>query len=373
MLTTHLITVRTDLDALEMPWNILAVGQPMRSWNWLATWWNYYGQAEDRELHVLAVYDESDDGTGTLVGIAPWYIERTSIHGSVLRPLGNGHVCTDHLSLLCRPDYLASVATTIAEYLTDNDDEWDRLELDAIDDGDDAITLLVGELESRDALVSCRPAGNCWVIDLPETWDAYLKTISASHRRQLKQCYERKIDSGRSKLHLVTNASELDEAWKILVELHQRRRNELGDEGCFASQQFHDFHRDIAGQLLELGQLRMSWNELDGTPFTAEYHFTSPDTVYTYQSGADSDRLEESPGRLAYMQTVKRAIEDGFTRLDFLRGDEPYKAHFRAEAKPTFDYHVFPNRPLARLRGHVLLAAGTLKHWVKQGVTSVRG
>ena len=68
------------------------------------------------------------------------------------------------------------------------------------------------------------------------------------------------------------------------------------------------------------------------------------------------------------MLTLQRAIEDGFPHLDFLRGDEPYKAHFRAEAKPTFDYHVFPNRRLARLRGHVWMAAGALKHWVKQSV-----
>ena len=114
----------------------------------------------------------------------------------------------------------------------------------------------------------------------------------------------------------------------------------------------------LSAQLLALGQLRMSWTELDGTPFTAEYHFSSPDTVYTYQSGMDTNRLGESPGRLAYLLTTKRAIEEGFTHLDFLRGDEPYKAHFRAEAKPTFDYHVFPNRRLARLRGQVMQCRG---------------
>jgi CelD/BcsL family acetyltransferase involved in cellulose biosynthesis len=373
MLTTHLITARADLDALEMPWNILAAGEPMRSWNWLATWWKYYGKSDDRELHILAVYEESESGAGTLVGIAPWYIEHTPLHGRVLRPLGDGHVCTDHLSLVCRPDYIATVATTIADYLTVNDDDWDRLELGSIDDGDDAITLLVGELESRDALVSCQRGSNCWVIDLPATWDEYTASLSSSHRRHLRKCDEKYILSGRSRLHVVTNAQELDEAWTIFVDLHQRRRKNLGDEGCFASPEFHDFHRDVAGQLLELGQLRMSWIELDGTPFTAEYHFCSPETVYTYQSGMDTDRLSEAPGRLAYVLTLRRAIEDGFTHLDFLRGDEPYKAHFRAVAKPTLDYHVFPNRRLARLRGQVLLAAGTLKHWVKQGVASVKG
>jgi hypothetical protein len=53
-------------------------------------------------------------------------------------------------------------------------------------------------------------------------------------------------------------------------------------------------------------------------------------------------------------------------------GDEPYKAHFRGVDHPTFDYQIFPNRRLARLRGQVTLAAGTLKDWVKLGVAAVK-
>ncbi len=367
MLETRLITTSTELAALQMPWNILAAGQPMCSWNWLATWWKHFGKVNDRELHVLAVYDAAEREEGTLVGIAPWYVEHSKVNGRVVQPLGNGLVCTDHLSLVCRPDYIGTVTTTLATYLSDNDDEWDRLELSSVDDGDEAIGLLVGELESRDAFATCQRAANCWVVDLPPTWDAYLAMLSNSHRRQLRKCYRDFVESGRSKWHLVTNPSELEEAWRILVDLHQRRRTGLGDDGCFASPEFTAFHRDVVDQLLAVGQLRMSWIELDGTPFTAEYDVSSPDTVYTYQSGIDANRLGESPGRLAYLLTTKRAIEDGYTHLDFLRGDERYKAHFRAEPKPTLDYRVFPNRPLARLRGQVMSAAMTVKDWVKQG------
>jgi CelD/BcsL family acetyltransferase involved in cellulose biosynthesis len=368
MLTTHLITARADLAALETPWNILAAGEPMRSWDWLATWWKHNGNSPDRELHVLALYDETDDGTGPLVGIAPWYLE----NGNALKPLGGGHVCTDHLSLLARPDYVATVASAVAEYLTDNDDQWDRLELSSIDDGDEAIALLVGELEARDALVGCQKSGNCWTIDLPETWNAYLATLSNSHRRHLRDCLKKKIESGRCNWHRVREAADFEEAWAILVDLHQRRRQQLGDAGCFASPQFAQFHHEVAQILLGKGQLRLSWSELDGTPFTAEYHFNSPTTVYTYQSGMDPDRPKEAPGRLSYGLAIRAAIEEGFTKLDFLRGDEPYKAHFRGVARPTFDYQVYPNRRLARLRGQVTLAAGTLKDWVKLGVSAVK-
>jgi hypothetical protein len=35
--------------------------------------------------------------------------------------------------------------------------------------------------------------------------------------------------------------------------------------------------------------------------------------------------------------------------MDFLRGDEPYKGHFRAAARPSLALRIAANRPLARL------------------------
>jgi CelD/BcsL family acetyltransferase involved in cellulose biosynthesis len=371
MLTTRVITTTADLAALAVPWNILAAGAPMRSWYWLATWWKHYGTSANRELHVLAVYDDAESGSESLVGIAPWYIERSRLFGSVLRPLGDGEVCTDHLSLLVRPDYVASVVATVAEYLS-SDDEWDQLELLAIDEGDCAIELLIAELESTGSLVSPERAGNCWVIDLPETWEQYLAAVSQSHRRQLRKCYEQKVGSSRVQWHTVTDHGELETAWNILIDLHQRRRSGLGEPGCFASPRFNSFHREVVEQFFSTQQLRLSWIELDGSPFTAEYHFSSPDTVFSYQSGMDTSRLDESPGRLSYLLSLQKAINEGFTHFDFLRGDEPYKAHFRGEARPIYDYHVFPSRQLARLRGRLMSAASTVKDWMKQGVVAVK-
>jgi CelD/BcsL family acetyltransferase involved in cellulose biosynthesis len=78
--------------------------------------------------------------------------------------------------------------------------------------------------------------------------------------------------------------------------------------------------------------------------------------------------LDEEPGRLSTILCLRRAIEEGHQRFDFLRGDEPYKAHWRAEPRTTYDYRVVPNRRLARLRGRVLNLTGSLTDWVRQGV-----
>jgi CelD/BcsL family acetyltransferase involved in cellulose biosynthesis len=303
-----------------------------------------------------------------LIGIAPWYLDRTIVKGNVLRWLGSGEVCTDHLSLICRPEDREQVAAEVAEALTVQCDEWDRLDLNAVDADDYAILALVAHLEERECIVSRQAADSCWVLDLPASWDDYLAGISKSHRKQLRQSERRVIESGRVKWSTVSNAGEFDAAWPVLVDLHQRRRKSLGEPGCFASRPFYDFHHHVARKMLERGQLRMSWLSLDGTPAAAEYHFADSQATYAYQGGVDPTRLAEEPGRLSTILCLQRAIEERHKCFDFLRGNEPYKAHWRAEPRTTHDYRVVPNRRLARLRGRVLTLTGTVTDWVRASV-----
>ncbi|HVT30350.1 MAG TPA: GNAT family N-acetyltransferase [Lacipirellulaceae bacterium] len=381
------ITHWRELVALESAWNALAGEVPFRSWDWLASWWKHYGgecavgerggaAVGDLRLYVLAVFDDVTGANANekrLVGIAPWYLDRSRFKGNVLRWLGGGEVCTDHLSLICRADDAEKITGAIADALTIRFDDWDLIDLGAIDGADRTMEKLLSQMEERDCLVSRQPADSCWVVDLPTSWNEYLAGISKSHRKQLRQLERRVLESDRVRWHRVQRAAELEAAWPILVDLHQRRRRSLGEPGCFASQLFHDFHREVAERLLKRGQLRMSWMELDGLPAAAEYHFAGRTTTYAYQGGVDPARLAEEPGRQSTILCLKAAIDERHTQVDFLRGDEPYKAHWRATPRETYDCRVIPNRRLARLRGRVWNVTESLGDLVRSGAEKVLG
>ena len=121
-------------------------------------------------------------------------------------------------------------------------------------------------------------------------------------------------------------------------------------------------------ELLRNGQLRLHWLELDGVPVAAEYHLAGGGVVYAYQAGVNPDALAHSPGRLGHMITIRRAIEQGYRAFDFLRGDEPYKAHWRARPQRGLELRVVPGRVAARLRYGIWLTGTHLKQWVKGGM-----
>lgn len=339
-LSVELVEQPSQLDSLAGEWNALDGGVPFRSHPWLTTWWKHYADPSRQRLHVLLV---RSSGSDQIVGLAPWYLHHSRTRGDVLRPLGAGEVCSDHLTILCDNANAPQVAKCIANHLA-HSDAWHRLELDAVDQSDECMQHLASELGQRECGIATRQEGNCWSIDLPATWDEFLALQSKSHRKQLRRAADRVLDTPRSKWHPAETLEDFRQAWPIFVDLHQRRRTSLGEPGCFASHRFAAFHAEVAPLMLERGQLRLGWLELDAVPAAAEYHFAGPQATYAYQGGVDPDRLQDEPGRLSNIATIRRAIQQQHSTFDFLRGDEPYKAHWRAVAQPTYRLRVMAPR-----------------------------
>lgn len=370
MMQVERLTSSEQLAALRDSWNCLSGGVPFRSWQWLLPWWRHYGAG--RELFVLAVRDEQ----GCLAGVAPWFVEHSVARGRIVRFLGDGEVCSDYLSLLSTTEHEEAVAAAVAEWLCSaaagrgaSQDRWDLLQLGGVAAGDSAVVKLVACLVEEGAAVHRRPGPNCWRIDLPPTWDEYLASLSKSHRKQVRRVERRLLDSDRTALVTATNSEQLARGMEILVDLHQRRRSSLGEPGCFAAQSFSAFLHDAAEHLFADDRLQLRWLELDGAPAAAEFHLTSGGVTYAYQAGVDPERLDDEPGRLFNTAVLKAAIEQGERGFDFLRGDEPYKAHWRAAPRGSVELRIVPPSATARLRHGVWLAGDAMKTWIKSSLT----
>jgi CelD/BcsL family acetyltransferase involved in cellulose biosynthesis len=293
-----------DLAPHAQQWDRMAAGVPTRSWGWLANWWRAFGlreygpcmadkrkQASLRaELFVPCVLDDC----GKLIGLAPWYVQRHPVFGRVIRWLGSGLVCSDYLSLLCEPGREDDVAGAVAEYLwagigrqplngCEFAPSWDLLELEAVGENDRAVVSLTEKLAQRGCAVRPRPGPNCWRIALPETWEQYLSCFSRKRRNHVRKMLATYIDGGRAVLHWADSSETRAQTLDILIDLHQRRRRQLGQPGCFASPAMTAFVRWAAESLIPAGRLAACWLALDGRPAAAEFLLLGDQRVYSYQ------------------------------------------------------------------------------------------
>ncbi len=367
------LTALDELAPYADDWDRLAAGIPFRGWTWLSNWWRHYGPKNDAEtlrtrLATLCVFDDFDN----LIGVAPWYLDCSALHGRVLRPLGSGEVCSDYLSILCHPAHEDAVVEAMAEFLleniSDNDPDslrWTLLAFDGIDAEDRRMAALVEQLAASGCSVDRRPRLNCWQLDLPTDWQSYVASLSRNLRRDIRRLERSLLDTDRVVLHEVRRLDELPLAMDILIDLHQRRRKMLGQRGCFASPRFLAFYREVLPKLLRNGQLQFIWLELDGRPVAAEYQLVGNGVLYEYQAGVDPAAMEHQPGKLINVAILRQAIESGYRMFDFLRGDEPYKARFGARPRPTVEYRVSPQRPVAQFRRGFWLAGKSVKQWMR--------
>ena len=82
------------------------------------------------------------------------------------------------------------------------------------------------------------------------------------------------------------------------------------------------------------GPVRLTFLSVGGRRIAAGIHLETPDGYLYYNAGVDPDARELSPGVVMVHAYVQRAIAEGKGRLDFLRGDEPYKYEWGAVDEP---------------------------------------
>ncbi len=345
-LTVKLITgseVPADLLART---TTLAGGGPFGRALWWGSWWRHL-RPRRSELFLLTV-SQGDE----LIGLAPWYTQRAFDYGRIVRFLGDGRACSDYATILAAPQRRAEVWREITHWVAaEAGTSWDAFILDGVSAADEGLQEFCQQIGQQDIVVDQRPVANTWRLTLPENWEAYVELFSKQHRNRLRRTKREMLDSGRAVLHRVTSPADFEHGFEIQCRFHQLRRNSLGDEGCFADPQFETFLREATERFLRQGALRLQWTEVDGEPVAFDSGYVEQEGVFAYQTGFDPAKSDLSPGRLHFQASIMKAIEEGYRFFDFLRGDEPYKAHFRATPIPVLETRLISPRIRPRL-GH---------------------
>ena len=354
-----------QISSQREEWDAAAGPFPFFRWNWMANWFKCMGQ--DLELALLVAVDESDNW----IGIAPWCIDSKTFSRR-LRFLGSGTACSDYLDLICQPQYSRKFAEAASDWIVDNVGNPNTLgRLDAIDfEGittSNPITQYLCDLLDAHGLQShSNELEGGWAVDLPSTWDELNSSFSKSMRRKTKKAVQRLADD--STQIVSTKNQPLETLWPIFVDLHQRRRNMVGQAGCFADSNFDDFLYQASKGLVAEGKAELTVIKRDNIPFAAMLLLNDDDCVYMYQSGMDCQRLNLEPGYQIATHSIRNSIELGFKKFDFLRGDEPYKARWNTSRIPISRTRFIPSSSVAKIKHSIWLTGKSLKLRFTSGV-----
>ena len=324
---------------------------PFMSWAWHRAWADADPEAVAAQALVLR------SGRGNAVqAIVPVLSRHIRFHRVRVRALtwAIGDLgCPDHL------DVLATESADVAALVPLLDEmEWDVIVLSNLAPYAPVAQRLAQAMAARGHATRRQPLWVCPHLELAGDWETYLKSVTRSRRQALRY-----MEKNLRRHHSVTltdyDGERVEEGWRRLVSLHERRwADGAGDGGggAFRDPRVDRLHRRFAAELARRGQLWLTTLDVDGEPAAAWYGFTCDDTAYFYQSGRDPRWERESVGQVLLAMMVRRAMERGLKRFDFLRGEDPYKRQWTTVGQTTEEITIFRRG----LRGRWLRGVETL-------------
>jgi CelD/BcsL family acetyltransferase involved in cellulose biosynthesis len=303
-----LILVRPRLEQWASQWDALVEQLPLPS-PFLRSWWLELTAGPRPRFVLIAAQDV------LLGGLALDEARRFGV--PLLRFMGTGPLCPDHLDLVARRGHEATVARAIAGWL--RRPGWRVLDLEGTVTDSRLRSALPGRV--REQLLDVAP----WT-PLPDDPADFLATRSANFRANLRKATRRLDADGVT--HRVTRSGDVDAALGSLRRLHS---SQWGQRSQFLA----SFERFAAASRAGAGRGEMLFHELVAgeTVIATVSCFEVAGRSSLYQSGRLVDRRWRNSTTVLLARVVEDACRRGLTEVDFLRGSESYKRNFAAQER----------------------------------------
>ncbi|MFF5704556.1 GNAT family N-acetyltransferase [Streptomyces sp. NPDC012794] len=317
-LTVTLCRDSRQFAALEEPWNRLVrncpTATPFQSHAWLHSWWLSYGK--DGRLRVLLVRRGEE-----LVGAAALML----VHRPLPRLVPLGGPITDYFDVLVSAEYADQVVPALANGLH-------RAARAAVVD-----LREVRPGAAAEAVYAAWPGVSGKVPDstcteLPALpFDQLVKRMPASGAQRVRAKL-RKTDAAGVEEHEVTE-QEVPQAVRTLLRLHEKQWRGRGVTPEHLRPRFAEHLTRATRRMVRAGEGRLTEFRLDGKVVAANVTLLSAALSGGYLYGADPDLRERKVdvATLLLRHETGRALAEGRPVVSFLRGNEPYKNHWRPE------------------------------------------
>jgi CelD/BcsL family acetyltransferase involved in cellulose biosynthesis len=281
---------------------------------WNALWWDHFGG--DLELLLLLLRDR----TGSLKGVAPFYLDRVE-GGRIVAAFIGGLECSDYLDFIIERGSEKAFFEHLGEYLRQRS-ERPQLDLHFISEESKTLTAQNVLFDSPNLYVELKKEEVCPVLNLPSSWEEFLKGLRQKDRHELRRKMKRAASKGHLKVVQTSNPSDLSKDVDAFIELHRKSGE---DKRNFMNQDVGGFFHSLAQSLLSEGRLALYFLLIDNIPVASLFGIRYGDGIAIYNSGFDPEWGYLSPGIVLFGHVIKEAIDEGCLGFDFLRGNENYK------------------------------------------------
>jgi CelD/BcsL family acetyltransferase involved in cellulose biosynthesis len=246
----------------------------------------------------------------------------------------SGNPIADYTGMIALPAYEEPAINAFADFLRSR--RWDACNF--LDVSDPRVHRLVDRLCGTGSTLRIESTGEtrCRSVALPPRWDQFLKErLSAKTRRGVLSA-ERRIRGSLPAFRAGEAAP--DNVDLYVAAILRLRYHRWGGNRKSAERYYGELFRNA----FDAGLMRIFVYWDGDRPIAGAAIFTDArrSSFYGHTMGFDKEYERFSPGAAIVCHTISAAIESGYSRYDFLRGDESYKTHYAPDVSLTRHYRI---------------------------------
>jgi CelD/BcsL family acetyltransferase involved in cellulose biosynthesis len=252
----------------------------------------------------------------------------------VLQPVGvGGDTTPEYLDPLALPEQALELAPLLADFVLQLTG-WDELRVPDLRAEFPFHAALEHASRRRGLPVQVLPVSQLCYVTLPESWPAYLASLSGDRRQKLKWMRKKFMELPGARFYALAERERLDAVIDRLIELHHMRWHGRGTQ-AFSSSAYLNFHRDVMHGFWDAGHLRLYCLEVDGAIAMIFYCYSLGGIIYHMQTGFDPAWSKSSPGHVMIGCLIENAISEGARGFDMLAGQNAFKLNYAREVRAT--------------------------------------
>lgn len=366
MTETELLTDIGQLEAIQEPWDALAVAsrQPMCSPAWMLGWLRHLAPA-DTAPRVVAVRER-----GELIGVAPFFVQERRAGRVDYRLMNFGMPRVSPLAVEGREWTVAQAAAQELDRARPRPDvvalehmglsaQW----LVALRDGWPGRARPIARQYSvmRSPVVSLRAA----------SFQEWLTSKNSSFRREIRRRRQRLQELGGATRPTTLETLGADVA--AFMRLHAGRWEGRGISGIAThAQEWSELLEEIARVHLRDARWRMWMVEVEGEPIAAQLCAAASGELVLLNGGWDERFARLGPAILAKLAAIEDGFAHGDRRVDMCAGEQDFKLRLADGNDPvTWSILMLPGRrlPLTYARSAPMLARQHAREAAKRALS----
>ena len=340
-ITVECLTSLAQFKAMRDDWDAFILRHfPQnyaRTHAWLCAWWSTYHRDRD-----ALVFVGRDAASKEIVAAAPLMVRYGNFGGfpvRMLQSLGRGLGSDDFLVSPQAPDFPKAVFATLR-----GRKGWDvatfyRVPPEGFSSHCPSLNRFVSQFDLKET--------SDFYLDIPDSYDGYLKSRSSKFRNNLLQATRRLEEEGEISLEVLDPFKEPDRVWELCGAVARESWQFKEGVSHFNENDRASFYGNLAATGRGAGGEEFMVLLAGNRPFAFLFACRRGRSYYLVDTAYDSRYRNYSVGRVLFARTIKRLIEMGGVERFYLEWGGEYKDHFATTCRTVHLLALYNRSPYA--------------------------